>query len=122
MKLFLPFLFSLIHPFVFGQDISERREYVCYMKSGEINLDGLMDEPAWQAVPWSDSFVDIEGDKKPMPLYETRMKMIWDEEFLYIGVHLDEPHVWATYKERESVIFHENDIEVFLDPDGDTHN
>lgn len=122
MKLFLPFLFYFIHPFLYAQEISERREYVCYMRSGEINLDGLMDEPSWQAVPWSDSFVDIEGDEKPMPLYETRMKMIWDEEFLYIGVHLDEPHVWATYRERESVIFHENDIEVFLDPDGDTHN
>jgi hypothetical protein len=106
----------------FGQEQDTRRNYVCYMKSEAISIDGLLNETSWEAVPWSLTFLDIEGAQNPKPTYETKMKMLWDEDFLYIGVHLEEPDLWATYTERESVIFHENDIEVFLDPDGDTHH
>ncbi|CEN48597.1 hypothetical protein CCAN2_1920045 [Capnocytophaga canimorsus] len=28
----------------------------------------------------------------------------------------------ATLKERDTVIFHNNDFEIFLDPDNDSHN
>ena len=66
-------------------------------------------------------FVDIEGDRKPAPPFMTRVKMLWDDALLYIGADLEEPHVWATFTKRDSVIFHDNDFEVFIDPDGDTH-
>jgi hypothetical protein len=29
--------------------------------------------------------------------------------------------VWATLTQRDAVIFHDNDFEIFIDPDGDTH-
>ena len=48
--------------------------------------------------------------------------MLWDDTFLYIAAELEEPHVWATLTKRDSVIFQDNDFEVFIDPDGDTHN
>jgi hypothetical protein len=35
---------------------------------------------------------------------------------------LEEPHVWGTLKQRDTVIFYNNDFEIFIDPDGDTHN
>ena len=48
--------------------------------------------------------------------------MLWDDAYLYIGAELEEPHLWATLTEHDSVIFQDNDFEVFLDPDGDNHN
>ena len=39
--------------------------------------------------------------------------------FLYIGAELAEPHVWATLTTRDSVVYHDNDFEVFIDPEGD---
>ena len=49
--------------------------------------------------------------------------MIWDEDYFYFGAKMEEPHVWAThFTERDAVIFKDNDFEIFLDPDGDTHN
>ncbi len=78
-------------------------------------------DAAWDAAPWTDAFVDIEGDKQPKPRYRTRVKMLWDDEALYIAAELEEPHVWATLTEHDSVIFHDPDFEVFLDPDGDNH-
>ena len=47
--------------------------------------------------------------------------MLWDDDYFYIGAEMEEPDVWATLTERDSVIFRDNDFEVFIDPDGDTH-
>lgn len=49
------------------------------------------------------------------------MKMFWASDGLYIGADMEEPHVWGTLREHDSVIFQDNDFEVFLDPDGDHH-
>ena len=98
------------------------KHYICYRASSEMTMDGKLDEKEWTSVDWTATFVDIEGDKQPLPYYETKVKMLWDDNYLYLAAQLDEPHLWATYTERESVIFHENDFEVFIDPNGDTHN
>ena len=96
--------------------------YVCYRAPGPIKIDGKLDDPAWAAAPWTDAFVDIEGDAKPKPRWKTRVKMLWDDDNLYIAAELEEPHLWATLTEHDAVIFHDNDFEVFLDPDGDNQN
>lgn len=98
------------------------KHYICYRTGGEMTMDGRLNEKEWSMVDWSDTFVDIEGDKQPLPYNSTRVKMLWDDNYLYIAAQLDEPHLWATYTQRESVIFHENNFEVFIDPNGDTHN
>jgi hypothetical protein len=97
------------------------RGYVCYRASGPITIDGKLDEASWAAVPWSEEFADIEGAVRPKPRQRTRMKMLWDDQNLYIAAQLDEAHVWGTLKQHDSVIFQDNDFEVFLDPDGDSH-
>jgi hypothetical protein len=96
--------------------------YVCYRAAGPITIDGKLDDAAWKAAPWTDYFADIEGDKKPAPRYKTRVKMLWDDQCLYIGAELQEPHVSATLREHDSVIFNDNDFEVFLGPEGDSHH
>jgi len=94
-----------------------------YMPSSNpIIIDGNLSDNAWQEVPWTDMFIDIEGTEKPQPYQDTRVKMAWDESYFYIAAELMEAHIWATYDQRDMVIFHENDFEVFIDPNGDTHN
>jgi hypothetical protein len=98
------------------------RGYVCYRASESITIDGRLDEGSWRAVPWTQSFRDIQGPALPKPLYRTRAKMLWDDEYLYIGAELQEPHVWATLTEHDSIIFQDPDFEIFIDPDGDNHD
>lgn len=95
------------------------KQYVCYRAPSELVLDGRLDKPFWADAPWTDDFVDIAGDARPKPRFRTRAKMLWDDAHLYIGAEMEEPHVWATLTEHDSVIFNDNDFEVFLDPDGD---
>lgn len=93
--------------------------YVCYQTATPPTLDGTLKSPAWIHAPWTEEFVDIEGDAKPRPRFKTRAKMLWDEHYLYIGAELEEPDVWGTITKRDDVIFRDNDFEVFLDPDND---
>ncbi|WP_274365118.1 carbohydrate-binding family 9-like protein [Paenibacillus thermotolerans] len=97
--------------------------YVCKKSAQPLGeLDGRLDKPFWEQAGWTEPFVDIEGDLKPAPAKRTRVKMLWDDEFLYFGALLEDDEIWATLTERDSVIFHDNDFEIFIDPDGDTHN
>jgi hypothetical protein len=92
---------------------------ICYRTTTSLTIDGKLDEPAWRAAAWSEPFTDIDGVGRPR--LATRVKMLWDDEYFYISADLDEPDVWATLTERDSVIFRDNDFEIFIDPDGDTH-
>jgi hypothetical protein len=95
--------------------------YVCHRRTKPIAIDGKHDD-AWADAAWSESFLDIEGDAKPKPRFQTRMKMLHDDDALYILAELEDPHVWGTLKNHDAIIFHDNDFEVFLDPDGDNHD
>jgi len=97
------------------------RGYVCGYADAPVVIDGRLDEPLWQAAPWTDDFCDIEGDRKPPPRFRTLAKMLWDAKHFYIAAQLDEPHVWGTLTGHDSVIFRDNDFEVFIDPNGDNH-
>src|SRR4051812_17985267 len=97
------------------------RHYVAYRASSAVTIDGRLDDSAWTSAAWTDAFGDIEGERRPPPRFRTRAKMLWDDEWFYIAAEMEEPDVWGTLAERDSVIFHDNDFEVFIDPDGDTH-
>src|SRR5271167_88100 len=90
----------------------EPRGYVCYRAEKPPVIDGKLNDRVWDAAPWSEDFVDIEGAKKPRPRQRTRMKMLWDDRCLYIGARLDETHVWGTLTRHDAVIFQDNDFEV----------
>ena len=103
-------------------DYISPKGYVCHRASGPVVIDGKLDDAAWNDIPWSDDFRDIEGGDKPVPRFRTHVKMMWDDENLYIAAELEEPHLQASFTKHDSYIFHQDhDFEVFLDPDGDNH-
>ncbi len=95
------------------------KSYVCLHASFPLRIDGTLDEPDWARAAWTDDFVDIEGNRRPVPRYRTRAKMLWDEEYFFIGAEISDPQIWATLRKRDTVIFYDNDFEVFIDPNGD---
>lgn len=96
--------------------------YAAPRVDGPVRIDGILDDAAWGAAPWTEDFIDIEGPSRPEPSMRTRAKLMWDDEALWIGAELEETHVWGTLTERDAVIYMDDDFEVFVDPDGDTHH
>ena len=117
-----------IHNFLKNSDLRvpkidyEPKTYICLSISEELSINGQADETAWKNTLWTDLFVDIEGDLKPKPEFKTRVKMLWDDKYMYFYAEMEESHLWAKLTERDAVIYHDNDFEIFIDPDGDTHN
>lgn len=101
---------------------SSRQRYVAHSVDRPLVIDGQLTEPEWRAALSTASFVDIQGEAFPKPRFMTTAKMLWDEDYFYIGAELEETDLWSTLTERDSVIFKDNDFEVFIDPDGDTHH
>jgi hypothetical protein len=97
------------------------RQYTAPFSTTSPLIDGKIDDTAWQNAPWTDKFIDIEGAGKSAPTWDTRAKMLWTAEGLYIAAEILEPHVWAYLKNHDDIVFYDNDFEVFIDPDNDTH-
>jgi hypothetical protein len=98
------------------------KQYVCYHIDQKIQLDGEINDSLWQLAAWTDDFINIEGPDKNKPPHQTRVKMLWDDSFLYVAAYMQEPHIWAYLTEDEKIMYFDNDFEIFIDPDGDNHN
>jgi hypothetical protein len=89
--------------------------YECRRADSPINLDGKLDDAAWQKAEWTSDFVDVRGEGWPRPRYRTRCKLLWDDTNLYIAAEVQDPDVWGTMTQKGSHLYEENNFEVFLD-------
>ncbi|HVW97812.1 MAG TPA: carbohydrate-binding family 9-like protein [Mucilaginibacter sp.] len=84
-------------------------------------IDGNLDDVEWQHATWTDDFTDIESSSKPAPPLKTNFKILWDDSCLYVAARIEEPNLWATLTHRDNVVFLDNDVELFINPNGTTH-
>ena len=82
---------------------------------------GNLDRAFWANAETITEFKDIEGDTRPRPWKQTSVKLLWDDEALYIGAYLEEDEIWATVRNRDELIYIDNDFEVFLAPQTSSH-
>jgi hypothetical protein len=85
---------------------------VCQRARHPITVDGDLDKPAWRGVPRSSRFVDMVSGEPA--LYDTRVACQWDETRLYVAYWVEEPQVRATLSERDSFVWNDNDVELFV--------
>jgi disulfide oxidoreductase YuzD len=118
-------IFLFAHLIAFSKAFAQTdlpRKYICQKTTSSITIDGKLDERSWKKAPWTSRFVDIEGDKKPLPYQHTQAKMLWDDKYLYIAAVIEEEHIWGYQQKKDQIVYLENDFEVFIDPDGDREN
>ena len=83
-------------------------------------IDGHMNEESWQSAKWTKRWLDPLGrTSKRSMVPNTRAKIIWESDAVYIAVESIDQHVWAKLTQRDSNTWEEEVVEVFLDPDGD---
>jgi len=99
-----------------SEDIVTPKHYIITKTTNDIVIDGNANETSWNTAKFTDKFIDIEGVKTPK--YNTQVKMLWDDNYLYVYAELKESHIWGDLKQRDTIIYYNNDFEVFLDPSG----
>ena len=91
----------------------------CYRTAEKIKIDGKLNEKSWKLAKPTEAFSDIRGEGYPLPAKATTASMLWDDDYLYIGARIEEDNIVARLTQRDTIIYHDNDFEVFIDPDGD---
>ena len=84
----------------------------CFRATSPIKVDGDLGKPAWRDAPRSPRFVDMVSGEPA--LYDTRVACQWDAERFYVAYWIEEPQVKATLTERDSFIWNDNDVELFV--------
>ena len=92
------------------------RHYVIYRTSGPVTIDGWINEKAWQDASWSEAFEDHQAPYAPPPWKTTRVKMLYDDDAIYVACRLQEENVWGHLTQRDTILYYDNDFEIFLDP------
>lgn len=106
------------------------RHYIAPRVTKPLVIDGNIDKPEWAAISFSDPFDEIRGSQdappgtRPTPACQTRMKMMWDDDYLYVCALIESDFaVTANFTKRNEPIFQkDSDFEVFLNPSGSCHD
>jgi len=97
----------------YGCDEKDIGHYICHRTTEKITVDGDLIEETWQKSPKSPRFVDMVTGEPGF--WDTRMASVWDDHCLYIAFWVEEPNIRAEFTERDSPVYMENDVEVFID-------
>ncbi len=84
--------------------------------TGPIVIDGKADEPAWKTAAVQPAFASAEGC--PELKDRTDGKMLWDDQFLYVFVEVDDADVHSPYTQTDDPLWQHDVVELFIDGDG----
>ena len=94
-----------------------KMQYVCHRRTGDIALDGKLDDPAWKNLPAMAGFFNPRTLAPEAAEGATSFRMTWDETHLYLGVDCRNPEM-AKLVDQKSVWGKDVDaIEAFLTAD-----
>lgn len=81
-----------------------------------LEIDGLLDEPAWRNAGRVRGFLLAEGDQSPED--DTEVLLLYDDEALYLGFIAHESHITKIRAEesgRDAFVWRDDAVEAFLD-------
>jgi hypothetical protein len=90
--------------------------YSCRYTATPITVDGRLDDPAWDSAVVIHLLRNDDGGK---PRFETTARMLWDEDYLYVGYACEDSQVFATMTEHDDPLWEEEVVEVFVDANRD---
>ncbi len=97
------------------------RDVMAYRIHDKIIIDGKLDEPAWTTASVLDGFhTIIDGESRPAAS-RTKVRVLRDDEYLYISAELEDKDIIAFHTEKNSRTWEDDVFEVFIKPLEDKH-
>ncbi|KAK9679132.1 hypothetical protein K7432_016399 [Basidiobolus ranarum] len=97
------------------------RHYIARHISSPIKVDGSLDDEAWKKASWSVPFTNINDGANVSDAFKTRVKLLWDERFVYFGAEIFDPtSVPSNTSDPEK--FSQSNFGILVDPGRTNHN
>ena len=87
-------------------------------REGPIVVDGVLDEPSWRTAEYVTGFIRRGTERAKQQTY---VRLLYDTDHLYLGIEAEEPQtdqLQVDYRTRDTKVWSDDNIEVFIDPDG----
>jgi hypothetical protein len=97
-------------------EMRELPSYDCVWIAEELKIDAFLDEPDWNKAQEVELLLTDTEEKPDNP---TRVKLLWNNDYLYISYFCIDPEIWATISERDGDLYTEEVVEAFIDADCD---
>jgi len=95
-----------------GKNLSS---YTVTRTTAKLKIDGKINEADWKR---AEEFVMVEATKGGKAPLKTTMRLLWDDDFLYIAYFCEDPDAWATWEKEDDPMWDEEVVEFFIDPNG----
>ena len=82
-------------------------------------IDGVLDEPAWQAAEVADRFTQVEPNEGADASRPTRVRVLAGSKAIVVGIECDDPNpdgIVSFSKQRDPELFSEDHVRVVLGP------
>lgn len=106
---------------VVAQKKADPPNYTAWRTKEIMQIDGKATEPVWSSIPYTSNFREIKGGANASEI-DSKLKLCWDDQYLYVFASLVQTDLWATLKTHDATIFMDHALEIFIDPDGDRNN
>lgn len=93
---------------------------VTRVETSSIEIDGVLDEEAWQNLPLVKDFLELSPATLKIPPYQTKVRIFYTAKGLYIGIQADQPEetLIERLSSRDQFITRDG-LSVTLDPSGE---
>ncbi len=85
--------------------------------AGPLNVDGRLDEEAWQRTPATPRFVHTMNGGAAEP--NATAKVLWDDQSLYLAFEVQDDFLKTEFENRDDHLWEQDAVEVMIDPNGD---
>jgi len=86
--------------------------------TGAIYVDGKI-ENIWSKAEWQGEFTPLSDIMKEPVENQTQVKILWDDDNLYVLAKCLDSDIWATKREFDDSLWEEEVFETYIDSDGD---
>jgi hypothetical protein len=101
------------------------QEVVIQRATGEIDIDGLLNESDWKRAPLINNLTQVEPRTGEVPSESTKVWLAYSKDALYIAVQCDDRNpqqIVATEMRRDAILTDNDNIEILLDTYHDHRN
>ncbi len=92
--------------------------YNCQETATPPTVDGRLNDKQWQAA----DILPIKYHRPGTSNASVAVKMLWDDNYVYIGAEIKDHNLIASHTERDSKVWQDDCIEFYLDTEAGSHH